>query len=57
MEAGELRRSEVGRIRVRDRYTFVEVPDAKLDAIVEKLRGQSLRERTLSPERAKESGG
>ncbi len=52
-ETGELRRSEVGRIRVRDRYTFVEVPDDKLDGVVEKLRGQSLGEKALSPERAK----
>ncbi|MFI5305990.1 MAG: DEAD/DEAH box helicase [Polyangiales bacterium] len=52
-EAGELRRAEVGRIRVRDRYTFVEVPEDKLDALVEKLRGSKLSEKALSPERAR----
>jgi ATP-dependent RNA helicase DeaD len=52
-EAGELRRAEVGKIRVRDRYTFVEVPEDRLDAVIEKLRGRTLSEKTLSPERAK----
>jgi ATP-dependent RNA helicase DeaD len=56
-EEGKLRRAEVGRIRVRDRHTFVEVPDDKLDGVAEKLRGQSLRDRALSPERAKGGQG
>jgi ATP-dependent RNA helicase DeaD len=54
-EVGELRRSEVGRIRMRDRHTFVEVPDEKLDALLERLNGHAFGDKTLSPERAKGS--
>ena len=52
-DVGALRRSEVGRIRMRDRHTFVEVPDDKLDELLEKLRGHALHDKALSPERAK----
>jgi len=52
-EAGELRRAEVGKIRMRDRHTFVEVPEEKLDQVVERLRGQAVGDKTLSPERAR----
>jgi hypothetical protein len=38
---------------MRDRHTFVEVPDEKLDELLEKLRGHALHDKTLSPERAK----
>jgi ATP-dependent RNA helicase DeaD len=48
-----LTRSEVGRIRVRDRYTFVDVPDERLPFIIDTLSGQEFHERTLAPERAK----
>jgi ATP-dependent RNA helicase DeaD len=56
-DIGALQRSEVGRIRVRDRHTFVEVPDEKVDALLEKLRGHALRDKALSPERAKAGAG
>jgi ATP-dependent RNA helicase DeaD len=52
-EVGELRRAEVGRIRMRDRHTFVEIPDDKLEHVVERLRGHAFGDKTLSPERAK----
>jgi ATP-dependent RNA helicase DeaD len=52
-DIGALQRSEVGRIRVRDRHTFVEVPDEKVEGLLEKLRGHALRDKALSPERAK----
>jgi ATP-dependent RNA helicase DeaD len=52
-ELGELRRAEVGRIRMRDRHTFVEIPDDKLETVVERLRGHAYGDKTLSPERAK----
>jgi ATP-dependent RNA helicase DeaD len=52
-DVGELRRSEVGRIRIRDRHTFVEVPDEKLEHVLAKLKGHALYDKTLSPERAK----
>jgi ATP-dependent RNA helicase DeaD len=52
-EVGELHRSEVGRIRIRDRHTFVEVPDDKVEQLLVKLKGQALHDKTLSPERAK----
>jgi ATP-dependent RNA helicase DeaD len=52
-EVAELRRSEVGRIRIRDRHTFVEVPDDKMDHVLSKLKGHAMHDKTLSPERAK----
>ncbi|HMI94395.1 MAG TPA: DbpA RNA binding domain-containing protein, partial [Polyangiales bacterium] len=52
-EVGELRRAEVGRIRMRDRHTFVEIPEEKLEHVVERLRGHAFGDKTLSPERAK----
>jgi ATP-dependent RNA helicase DeaD len=52
-EVGELRRAEVGRIRMRDRHTFVEIPEDKLEHVVERLRGHAFGDKTLSPERAK----
>jgi hypothetical protein len=52
-EVGELRRSEVGRIRIRDRHTFVEVPDGKLEQLLAKLKGHAVYDKALSPERAK----
>jgi ATP-dependent RNA helicase DeaD len=54
-EVGELRRSEVGRIRIRDRHTFVEVPADKVEGLLAKLKGHALLDKTLSPERAKAS--
>lgn len=52
-EVGELSRSEVGRIRVRDRHTFVDVPEDRIDALVERLQGEEVNDKVLSPERAK----
>jgi ATP-dependent RNA helicase DeaD len=52
-ESCELSRAEVGRIRVRDRYTFVDVPSERLDAIIAALRGVTLHDKPLAPERAK----
>ena len=54
-ELGQLPRSEVGKIRVRDRYTFVDVPEEQLDAVVERLRDGEFNRRALEPERAKVS--
>jgi ATP-dependent RNA helicase DeaD len=48
-----LARAEVGRIRVRDRYTYVDVPPERLDAIIESLTGQTFHDKTLLPERAR----
>jgi ATP-dependent RNA helicase DeaD len=52
-EVGELERDQVGRIRVRDRHTFVEVPLEKLDFVVERLNGHVFRDKPLAAERAK----
>lgn len=54
-EAGGLARGDVGRIRIRDRYTFVEVPAVDADSIIEQLQGAELNDRPLEPERAKVS--
>jgi ATP-dependent RNA helicase DeaD len=55
-ESADLPREDVGRIRVRDRYTFVDVPLERLDDIIVKLAGQKLNDKDLGPERAKSSG-
>ncbi|MGD8859983.1 MAG: DEAD/DEAH box helicase [Myxococcales bacterium] len=52
-ESCDLKRSEVGRIRLRDRYTHVEVPDDRLDDIVEQLKDETLHDKELAPERAR----
>ena len=52
-EHGDVTRAEVGRIRVRDRYTFVDLPPDKVDAIIDRLRGVEFQGRELDPERAK----
>ena len=52
-EIGGLERNEVGRIRVRDKYTFVGVPEEKLDEIVAKLAGCAINDRPLDAERAR----
>lgn len=49
----ELSRGQIGRIRVRDRYTFVDVPEERLDSIIASLSGQVLHDKPLAPERAK----
>jgi ATP-dependent RNA helicase DeaD len=48
-----LSRNDIGRIRIRDKYTLVGVPKEKLDDIVTKLDGARLNDRQLAPERAK----
>lgn len=48
-----LERSEVGRIRMRDKYTFVGVPEDKLDEILSKLAGHAINDRPLDAERAR----
>lgn len=48
-----LERNEVGRIRVRDKYTFVGVPEDKLDHILAKLAGFAINDRPLDAERAR----
>lgn len=53
-EAG-LDREHVGRIRLRDKHSFVSVPEEKADAVVETLSGKSFAERELKVERAKRS--
>ncbi len=52
-ETCNLSRSDLGRIRIRDRYTLVGVPKERLDAIVDTLKGAQLNDRQLAPERAK----
>ena len=52
-ESCELTRGEIGRIRVRDRYTFVDVPEERLDTIISTLSGQVVHDKALAPERAK----
>jgi ATP-dependent RNA helicase DeaD len=52
-ESCELDQADVGRIRVRDRYTFVDVPEGSLDGIIDRLKGTQLNDRELAPERAK----
>ncbi len=48
-----LTRDEVGRIRIRDKHTFVFVPAAKVDDVIAATEGKQLAERELKVERAK----
>ncbi|HEY8427351.1 MAG TPA: DbpA RNA binding domain-containing protein, partial [Sandaracinaceae bacterium] len=48
-----LDKSEVGRIRIRDRHTFVGVPRDKVDSIVSQLTGKSALDKELVVERAR----
>lgn len=48
-----LERNEVGRIRMRDKYTFVGVPEERLDEILSKLAGVAMNDRPLDAERAR----
>lgn len=49
----DLGRDEIGRIRVRDRHTFVEVPPEKVEEVVEALHGRDFQERELIVELAR----
>lgn len=52
-EQCSLEKDEVGRIRIRDRHTFVGVPREKADEIVTQLTGKSALEKELVVERAR----
>ncbi|MCZ7678984.1 MAG: DEAD/DEAH box helicase [Sandaracinaceae bacterium] len=52
-EECSLDKSEVGRIRIRDRHTFVGVPREKADSIVTQLQGKSALDKELVVERAR----
>lgn len=52
-EECDLDKADVGRIRIRDRHTFVGVPPEKADAIVSQLTGKSTHEKELVAERAR----
>lgn len=49
----DLTRREVGRIRVRDKHTFLTVPEERADAVVAALSGAELEGRALVVERAR----
>ncbi|MEQ9700978.1 MAG: DbpA RNA binding domain-containing protein, partial [Sandaracinaceae bacterium] len=48
-----LDKAEVGRIRIRDRHTFVGVPRDKADEIVDQLAGTESHEKELVVEKAR----
>jgi ATP-dependent RNA helicase DeaD len=52
-ETGGLSPADIGHLRLRDRCCFVDLPEALLDGVIERLRGHVLCNRTLSPERAR----
>ncbi|MEM9074250.1 MAG: DEAD/DEAH box helicase [Myxococcota bacterium] len=54
-EEGGLERDEVGRIRIRDKHSFVFVPAGKSDDVIAATSGKVLGERELKVERAKSS--
>jgi ATP-dependent RNA helicase DeaD len=54
-ERCSLKRNQIGKIRIRERYTLVEVPGERLDDIIDALQGTELRDKPLAPERAKVS--
>jgi ATP-dependent RNA helicase DeaD len=48
-----LKRKEIGRIRVRDRHSLVDVPEDRVDDVLESMAGAVLRDRELELELAK----
>ena len=52
-EACELDKAEVGRIRIRDRHTFVGVPADRIEDIVTQLTGKTSHEKELVVEKAR----
>ncbi len=44
---------DIGRVRVRERHTFVGVPSERVDEVITSLAGQNLRNRALQVERAR----
>ncbi len=44
---------DIGRVRVRERHTFVGVPSERVDGVIAALAGQNLRNRELQVERAR----
>ncbi len=44
---------DIGRVRVKDRHTFVGVPTEHADAVISSLTGQSIKNRALQVERAR----
>jgi ATP-dependent RNA helicase DeaD len=55
-EHTDLDKSEVGRIRIRDRHTFVGVPLDRADDVVTQLQGKSALDKELVAERARGQG-
>jgi len=51
--ACELGVEDIGRVRVKDRHTFVGVPSERAEAIITSLEGQMVRSRSLHVERAR----
>ena len=54
-ERCELSRADIGRIRVRDKHTFVDVLTGRVEGVVEKLGGQTVQDRELVVEPARVS--
>ena len=48
-----LKRKEIGRIRVRDKHSLVDVPEDRVDDVLESMAGAVLRDRELEMELAK----
>jgi len=48
-----LKRKEIGRIRIREKHSLVDVPEDRLEEIIESMAGAMLRDREIELERAK----
>jgi ATP-dependent RNA helicase DeaD len=55
-DAVDLKRADIGRIRVRDKHSFVDVVDERVDSVLESLPGRTVHDRELVVERAKAGG-
>ena len=49
----ELGSEDIGRVRVKDRHTFVGVPTERVDSVISSLAGQTIKNRELHVERAR----
>lgn len=56
-ERSGLKRKDIGRIRVRDKHSFVDVPEDEAQSVIESMAGATLGERELTVELAEADDG
>lgn len=54
-ETGGLDKADVGRVRMRDRYTYVDVPEGQIDIVLDRLKNAEVADCPVDAEKAKVS--